>query len=530
MSVPKKPASILDSIVRLGDYEYGRPTSAAYDGRPFFDADPKRPAGSFTIPGGKSIPFFEEEIAEGPARFATIIGRRVVDSVEEIYAPLKKQIEALQAAPARLAIVTAISGGKVSIIAAGQRVEVEPPPSLEIKVGDAVIVTVDTMQILRHAKATPEGGTVLTIKRVVDGLGEVETGGIARAICLPFEAAAGDRVVVDDSATVAVRNLGPDPSTNVVSEATGVTWDDIGGLATAKRLMREAVEEPFTNAEAFKRWGKKPTKGVLLSGPPGCGKTMLGKAAATALADAHGSGSGGFFYVKGPELLNSFVGASEANVRKLFEDARRHKARAGFPAVIFLDEADAILGKRGGERTIGMERTIVPQFLAEMDGVGDSGAIVILATNRPEALDPAIVRDGRIDRRVAVTRPEIDDVVDIATRLFQKCPRRGSAARLARILAARYSSPLFRVLTVTNVHGEEIHVSLWAGRCGASVAGIVERAKSYAMRSGLSGVNRESVEVAVRELYAESLAVDHDDEIREVCGPGPFLRIERRTA
>lgn len=220
----------------------------------------------------------------------------------------------------------------------------------------------------------------------------------------------GDEVLLHPKTFQIVEHLGRPPlEVSPFSPATipNVTWADIGGLEQAKADMIEAIELPHTNRELFAHYKKRQIKGILLAGPPGCGKTMLGKAAANALPRIYSKEAArtGFLYVKGPEILNMFVGATEQTIRDMFFDAQRHREEHGYPAVIFIDEADAILAKRGG-RSFGMQNTIVPMFLTEMDGLQESGAIVIIATNRPDTLDPAIVRDGRIDRKVTVTRPD----------------------------------------------------------------------------------------------------------------------------
>lgn len=200
-----------------------------------------------------------------------------------------------------------------------------------------------------------------------------------------------------------------------------VSWDDIGGLEDAKADMREAVEMPAKHSALFKAYKKTQIKGILLSGPPGCGKTMLGKACATALSNIYGKEKSrtGFLYVKGPEILNCYVGESEKTIRDIFFDAKHHKEEHGYPAVVFIDEADAILSSRGN-LGFSINNTIVPMFLTEMDGLEDSAAIVIIATNRPDVLDAAIVRDGRIDRKVTVSRPNQENASKIILMNMQK--------------------------------------------------------------------------------------------------------------
>ena len=253
--------------------------------------------------------------------------------------------------PQLFATVLKVDEKRVVLIVSGKRVEVNKPSELvdvaALNPGDTVKVTADTMQIVGRADdASSRSGELVVLKAVLeDGVGEIERGGASRVISIPATTKVGDRVVVDESGSIAIKTFGPPPSDSLFGQSTGVTWDDIGGLEEAKASLRDAIEGPFKNRDAFVRFGKKPTRGILLFGPPGCGKTLLGKAAATALAELHGArAKGGFHYVKGPSLLDRYVGNSESNIRKMFDDARRHHREHGFPAVLFLDEADAILG------------------------------------------------------------------------------------------------------------------------------------------------------------------------------------------
>jgi hypothetical protein len=181
----------------------------------------------------------------------------------------------------------------------------------------------------------------------------------------------GDEVLLHPKTFQIVERLGKPPleaSRFAPDTIPDVKWDNIGGLAEAKADLIEAVELPHKNKGLFEYYGKKQIKGILLAGPPGCGKTMLGKAAANSLATIYGKENArtGFLYVKGPEILNQYVGQTEQTIREMFEDARRHKVEHGYPAIIFLDEADAILATRG-TRNVGIGNTIVPMFLTEMD-------------------------------------------------------------------------------------------------------------------------------------------------------------------
>jgi ATP-dependent 26S proteasome regulatory subunit len=272
--------------------------------------------------------------------------------------------------------------------------------------------------------------------------------------------AEGDRVMIEPEAQIAVQSLGQE-KVRTFSHDTGVSWDDIGGLEDVKRELKEAIEDPVTYKELFAAFGHKPAKGILLHGPPGTGKTMLAKACATSMARMHGDSfrDSGFIFSKGPDVLDKFLGESEAAVRKMFEAARRHKKEHGYSAILFIDEADAILGRRGNSQWEGMLRTIVPMFLAEMDGLDETGALVLLTTNRPDMLDPAVIRDGRIDRRILVPNPSLQEAMAIVKIHLRGRPL--ESEELANKIVERLS-------------GKEVS--------GAQLAGAVQRVVAHALR------------------------------------------------
>lgn len=409
------------------------------------------------------------------------------------------------------------------IVAEGKYLEVLSPPDLEVKLGSVVRIVAETAQVIDVASVAI-GGNIGVVRQVIDALfTEVDYEASPRVVFTgehenPLEK--GDRVILDGSGSVIVRNLGKEEQRFRFTAETNVTWNDIGGLHEAKKQMIEAVELPSKHPELFKHYNKRPIKGVLLYGPPGCGKTMLAKATASALSSTD---TPGLIYVKGPEVLDRYVGVAEATVRSLFERARFHKEQHGTPAVVFIDEADAILGKRGSGISSDVERTIVPMFLTEMDGLEDSGALVILATNRSDILDPAIVRDGRIDRKIKIDRPTPESAIDIFNIHLKNVPTQKGCKREA--MAELGSNELFaptRVLYQVRTSTRGV-LDFTLGRIvnGAMIASAVDQASSIALHRDLEsgkkplGVGPNDLVQAIDGIEKQVRDLNHADDLAE---------------
>lgn len=309
-----------------------------------------------------------------------------------------------------------------------------------------------------------------------------------------------------------------------------IPWEKIGGQADAIKVIRDAIERPLLFPELYKRFGKQHLKGLLLYGPPGCGKTLIGKATAYNLTKAYRERTGRdvkeyFMFINGPQLLNMWLGETERFVREIFS-AARERAKEGHLVFIFIDEADALLRVRSSGRHLNIANTVVPQFAAEMDGlVSLENVVVMLTSNRPDYIDPAILRPERIERKVKVGRPNRDATRDIfALYLDERVPldpawlkrRGGNADRARRALIDEMTEDLFRKETETAF----LDVTLKSGRretlyrsdlvSGALVKSVVERAKGFAIErciekgSDQEGVHLEDLKEAIRQEYKES--------------------------
>lgn len=315
----------------------------------------------------------------------------------------------------------------------------------------------------------------------------------------------GDSLMIDLKSGLALeRVVRSDVEQLLTPEIPDTTYEDIGGLDAQIAQVRDAIELPFTHPELYRAYGLRPPKGILLYGPPGSGKTLIAKAVANSLS---GKGSGQrtyFLSIKGPELLNKFVGETERQIRAIFSRARS-LAAGDVPVVVFFDEMEALFRTRGTGVSSDVETMIVPQLLAEMDGVEALDNVVIIgASNRADMIDPAVLRPGRLDVRIRVERPDRAGARDIFSKhLTPAVPVRGDevaargsveAAILAMIDAAverlfteDASTALFDA-TLASGRSRRIHLDDVVS--GAMIAGIVERAKKLAIKDALDGAEQ----------------------------------------
>jgi proteasome ATPase len=330
----------------------------------------------------------------------------------------------------------------------------------------------------------------------------------------------------------------------VLEQVPDITYEQIGGLKDQVEAIRDAVELPYLHADLFVEHELRPPKGILLYGPPGCGKTMIAKAVANSLAQRVAEKTGRddvksyFLNVKGPELLNKYVGETERQIRLIFQRARE-KASEGFPVIVFFDEMESLFRTRGSGVSSDVETTVVPQLLAEIDGVESLKDVVVIgASNREDMIDPAILRPGRLDVKIKVERPDADAAKEIfAIYLHENLPldeeevqarsgdRRATvAAMVEAVVTKMYAEDEDnRFLEVTYANGEKEVLYFKDFNSGAMIENVVARAKKYAIKRFLDeaekGLRTEDLLHAIRDEFREN------EDLPNTTNPDDWARI-----
>ena len=339
----------------------------------------------------------------------------------------------------------------------------------------------------------------------------------------------GDEVRVDSNYRMALEMLSSTKSDEYYLDTVPeLPWEKVGGQEAALEAIKDAIELPLLHPDLFAKFHHATPKGFLLYGPPGCGKTLIGKATAFNLTKQLGEKSRTemreyFMHVKGPEILNMWVGESERIVREIFATARE-KRKEGFMPFLFIDEAESILGTRRASRHSNILSTLVPMFCSEMDGIDSlNDVVIILASNRADLIDPAILRPGRIDRKIKVDRPDKDGTREVyRIYLTDDLPYDGVLAKEADGIGASIERLIERFVDWQFARRDEnkfLEVTLRSGRketfyrsdliSGAIIASIVERAKGIAIKRAIGtqqeeGIRETDLQLAFNAEYAEN--------------------------
>jgi len=354
--------------------------------------------------------------------------KKVADVIAKLTAPANRVGTLLEVPGEGLARI--LVGGAEYYAAVDPRVE-----AAELKIGAQILVN-EAYAVIKILGYDRNGPVLKVAEALADGRLRFEQEMGRQVLILQrssdligVDLKAGDEVRIDPSLHVAIEKLEDRKAkSHLLDDVPTVTWEQIGGQTEAIAAIKKAIEYPLLHADTFQRFKFTQPKGFLLYGPPGCGKTLIGQAAAASLSKLVGesgqgeSGTkgdklpvtrGAFLHVKGPEILNMWLGESERMVRELFAQARARRSEGALP-FIFIDEAESILGTRRASRSFNISSTLVPMFCSEMDGIESlRDVVIILASNRPDLIDPAVLRPGRIDRKIKVSRPNRDSAAAI---------------------------------------------------------------------------------------------------------------------
>jgi SpoVK/Ycf46/Vps4 family AAA+-type ATPase len=417
----------------------------------------------------------------------------------------------------------------------GQTIEV-CVDCLKAEPGDTLKLTRDKLQAVAVESAIPSGGLAFVAEILNPEYCIVDSSGGRRTVSsgkFGHELETNGKVILDASASVIIKNYGLEDDTFEVAEATGVTWDDICGQDDAKKKLKSALEDAMLFPEHYSFFKKKPPAGVLLFGPPGCSKTMFAKALYTSLVEMckkKGVGAeGGFILISGPELLDKYLGVPEAKVRHIFAKARKFFKRTGMRAIIVFDECEAVLRKRESGISSDFLATLVPAIIAEMQGVRNSGAIVLLLTNKPDMLDYAAVRDGRIDELIPIGRPDKLAVEQIFIKSLKDIPVSGTTTidKLSSVASGGLFDPakviyqIHRYAKDNKDQQEVVNFTMADIVSGAMIPNIVEKAKGLAFDREkqktvpTEGVREEDIIQAVKDTFVQNFGMSNTEALSD---------------
>jgi proteasome-associated ATPase len=503
----------------------------------------------------------EDRLAETQARIAALNDRndRLSQTLREArdqMVALKEEIDRLAQPPSGYGVfLEAFEDGTVDIFTSGRKLRVAVSPEVpvaDLHHGQEVMLN-EAMNVVA-ARGFERAGEVVMLKEILDGgdralvVGHTDEERVVYLADVLREKPlrAGDSLLLEGRSSYAYERV---PKSEVeeliLEEVPDIDYTDIGGLTKQIESIRDAVELPFLHADLFREHQLRPPKGILLYGPPGCGKTLIAKAVANSLAKQVQRVHGGdekatafFLNIKGPELLNKYVGETERHIRLVFQRARE-KASDGTPVIVFFDEMDSIFRTRGSGVSSDVENTIVPQLLSEIDGVeGLQNVIVIGASNREDMIDPAILRPGRLDVKIKIERPDAEAARDIFSKYIltglpihpdDLAEHGGNAEATVAAMIQHTVERMYteteenRFLEVTYANGDKETLYFKDFNSGAMIQNIVDRGKKMAIKdlltTGQKGLRLQHLLAACVDEFREN------EDLPNTTNPDDWARI-----